>query len=105
MFDCRTCGACCCTLVELQKGDRVPRAMVGPGFTMATTFEHRCIALIGRVGQSATCRIYPDRPRVCREVQAGGEMCKAARALFELPGGDMSDRALADAISNLTRRR
>lgn len=104
-FDCQACGACCCTTVELRVGDRVPRAMIAPGPRMATSIGHRCVALRGPVGERVECSIYADRPAICRAVQAGDEMCHAARALFKLPGGDMSARALGDALSNLLGRR
>jgi hypothetical protein len=30
----------------------------------------RCIALEGRIGEAAQCRIYPQRPSPCREFEA-----------------------------------
>lgn len=75
--------------------------MVTARGTMATSVDHRCIALRGAVGGDVTCRIYADRPKICRQVQAGDEMCRTARALFKLPGGAMTERALEDALDRI----
>ena len=51
----------------------------------------RCVALQGTVGKAARCRIYPQRPSVCREVQPSWEFgatspqCDKARLAHGLP--------------------
>jgi len=51
----------------------------------------RCIALIGRVGESVSCGIYSERPSPCREFGARAsigiceEACNRARAQHGLP--------------------
>jgi Fe-S-cluster containining protein len=42
-----------------------------------------CVAFRGRVGGPCHCRIYVDRPTVCREFTPGGGRCLAARRDFE----------------------
>ena len=39
----------------------------------------RCAALIGRVGERASCGIYEWRPSPCRELEAGSDACNLAR--------------------------
>lgn len=112
LFDCQTCGACCNTEVRLERGDRVPRVLVAPGGRMASLFTpaghptgYRCAALRGDVGTCVSCSIYQDRPAICRRVHVGDTMCLSARALFNLPGGQMDPQFLTDAISSLIRRK
>jgi len=51
----------------------------------------RCIALVGKVGESVKCGIYEHRPDPCREFAAHGlygiqnEACNQARARHGLP--------------------
>ncbi len=44
----------------------------------------RCAALAGEVGNRAHCRVYANRPLVCREFQAGSEDCLMVRRSFHL---------------------
>lgn len=41
--------------------------------------RRRCVALQGEVGKPCGCRIYPDRPSLCREFEAGSPECRQAR--------------------------
>lgn len=103
---CLTCGACCAFFrvsfywreAEVaEKPDAVPvdltedysmhhRAMKG------TNSKHRCrcIALEGKVGESAQCSIYSLRPSPCRDFEASFEdgthkpRCDHARAQYKL---------------------
>lgn len=51
----------------------------------------RCIALIGQIGQSVGCSIYPLRASVCRDFKVSwedgvhNERCDKARAIWGLP--------------------
>jgi hypothetical protein len=84
--DCRTCGACCdtdpswprFTLESDAALSRLPADLVGTaGMRCIGT---RCAALDGVVGHWATCRVYPDRPLVCRDCLRGDDACTDARA-------------------------
>ena len=39
----------------------------------------RCAALVGRIGERASCGIYEWRPSPCRELEAGSDACNRAR--------------------------
>ena len=90
---CVGCGACCAFFrVQYDRTEEVPgglfenlsstqRCMLG------TAVKHRpkCAALIGRIGQNASCSIYESRPTPCRAFTASyadgirNERCEQAR--------------------------
>ena len=93
MIDCQTCGACCASyrvefaIYELDElGGTVPAALTEPvngnRCRMRGTGHTpiRCDALVGEVGARVGCTIYAQRPRPCRELQAGSYACHKARA-------------------------
>lgn len=41
--------------------------------------RRRCVALEGDIGKRCGCRIYSDRPALCREFEAGSLECRQAR--------------------------
>lgn len=102
---CLSCGACCAFFrislhwseAEPDLGGVVPaelteaygrhqRAMRG-----TSAAPVRCIALRGEVGVHAPCRIYAQRPQVCRDLATSWEhgeasaQCDRARAAHGLP--------------------
>jgi Fe-S-cluster containining protein len=100
-YDCTHCGACCCNppanraegfvdYIEvderaplLRRPELVRRLVVvadDGAAHMRLDPEGRCLALRGRLGKQVRCTIYPDRPRACRSVEAGGELCRRYRA-------------------------
>lgn len=109
---CLNCGACCATFrvsfywAEALSLD-LPQQLteqVNPWYScMAGTNQipSRCQALEGEIGQSSRCRIYPQRPSPCHELQAGDEKCRKARlkhGLAPLPAEAFcaaSDNAMA----------
>jgi hypothetical protein len=96
-LDCQQCGACCRAAydcVEVSPRDPVrkkhPELVVVRGpFREIRRNGDRCAALGGGTVQTAdgaepglvpfACSIYEDRPRSCRDFQAGGEHCLTAR--------------------------
>lgn len=88
-LDCRACAACCREGYDL--------VLVSPRDPVARKHPHlvrhqgrlleirrdgpRCAALAGGHGRGEpyACAIYDDRPRCCRELEAGGEHCLVAR--------------------------
>ncbi len=98
--DCRTCGACCTTgaadggrgqlaYLPISKAEskRLPPGVVtlavieGIGSQRSLRFNgDRCAALDGVVGLSCSCRVYDERPRICRVFPPGSPNCVAARA-------------------------
>ena len=89
---CRTCGACCSysadwprfSLESEARLDRIPRELVGDGERGMRCMGTRCAALVGIVGQSTSCAIYPLRPNVCRACSPGDPECREARRHFGL---------------------
>ncbi|WP_324255867.1 YkgJ family cysteine cluster protein [Aquitalea palustris] len=102
---CQRCGACCAAFrvsfhhseLDSEPGGRVP-ARLADEETRSTVrmrgtdyARPRCIALIGRVGESVSCGIYSERPSPCREFGARAsigiyeEACNRARAQHGLP--------------------
>ncbi len=95
---CTTCGACChsyrveFSVYELDSlGGSVPEALTevvdGATCRMRGTgaVPIRCVALEGELGVRALCRIYPQRPRPCAELEEGSYGCNKARARHGLP--------------------
>jgi Fe-S-cluster containining protein len=53
------------------------------GLVMRNQFG-RCVALEGRPGVEVSCKIYEDRPVVCRAMKKGTLACHGMRALSHL---------------------
>ena len=89
---CRTCGACCSYSADLPRFsleseaqlDCIPRELVGDGERGMRCTGTRCAALVGIVGQSTSCAIYPSRPDVCWACSPGDPECREARRNFGL---------------------
>lgn len=96
---CLTCGACCAAFrvaFYWAEADDAPGGIVPVDLTNSLppskrcmkgtdTYEPRCIALDGPVGDCVSCRIYEQRPSPCREVTAGSDQCNRARTRYGLP--------------------
>ena len=94
-FDCTKCGACCFGLAvyltrreaRLYQANRKLKLLIKPqdqGFCMRRTVkESRCFALRGKPG-CCTCKVYDDRPRVCREFEPGSGACIRSREQFHI---------------------
>ena len=88
-LDCQSCGACCYgpeAYVAVTETDRCRMSPRTAGryvvrregrVYLRMTMGH-CSALHARQGHYS-CRIYGERPRVCRSVEAGNRECLAAR--------------------------
>ena len=104
MNPCIACGACCASFRvdfardELQsEGGHVPDGLaveVTDSTCRMRGTDHarpRCAALVGTVGERASCGIYEWRPGPCREfgmlapLGRGDEACSRARARHGLP--------------------
>jgi Fe-S-cluster containining protein len=102
VFDCQTCGACC-TDREPSDGGYVylsrpeSRRLRQLGLTVVQAGGDSflgtrpgqagcvCSAFVGQVGGRCSCSIYQSRPQRCREFEAGGPLCRAARLDAGLP--------------------
>ena len=98
--DCLTCGACCLSplggegYIRLnadeenrlaRRGLPVLEVLADPQdrIVLLGTKSNRngrvCVALTGRLGKQVACTIYPDRPELCRQFEAGSPECRQAR--------------------------
>ena len=103
-LDCRTCGACCAGTGEAPfalpitraEARQLPRDVLGGDPHIPSLPQHRrslraapdanrCAALKGAIGESCSCRVYANRPEVCRVFPAGSPHCLAARAALGVP--------------------
>jgi len=80
MFDCSTCGACCRAfgIVEIVEADEVPEELTiitELGYYRMKPDGFTCCCL----GANNHCKIYPERPMVCRRLVVGGDLCLMAR--------------------------
>ena len=114
LHPCLRCGACCAHFrvvfhwseTEAFLGGKVPLELTEKldhhrvAMRGTNTSRPRCAALQGVVGEAAHCRIYSQRPSVCREVQPSWEFgalsaqCDEARlahGLMVLRPGDWLD--------------
>ena len=95
--DCVTCGACCMAMLAV--GVR-PHEKIAPEDFWDITVEGRegaivvdrfvrrdsetfyCTALEIVNNEKALCRIYNERPQMCRDFEAGSDKCHALRRAF-----------------------
>lgn len=95
---CLSCGACCASFrVDFSvheyedRGGRVPAGLADEitDYTCrmrGTDWARpRCAALVGKVGEKASCGIYEWRPSPCREFAAGSDACNRVRQRHGLP--------------------
>ncbi|QQS39867.1 MAG: YkgJ family cysteine cluster protein [Acidobacteriota bacterium] len=97
--DCQTCGACCGGFVAVptEPDDDVPEEECweivageeGEEYVVDRYIRRResdlaCKHLWGGVGGKVTCKIYDDRPNMCRVFEAGSDRCHALRRAFGL---------------------
>lgn len=84
---CSNCRACCCQLeVMLMGDDAVPRHLTREdewgGEVMRRLEDGWCVALDR---DTLLCKIYAQRPAVCREYEMGGHACAEERAHLDAP--------------------
>jgi hypothetical protein len=89
---CRSCGACCSYSAEWPRFSlesdaqlaRIPAALIADSQGGMRCTADRCAALVGVVGRSTSCAIYPSRPDVCVACLPGDAACLQARRHFGL---------------------
>lgn len=78
---CATCAACCCRLEVLLLTDTgVPRQYIATdpwGRQVMSRLDDGWCAALDR--NTLRCRIYAERPLLCREYSTGGEDCLIER--------------------------
>ena len=115
--ECVTCGLCCSFPLIVPVTLRDSERLKSYCDILLDDSEHeivvdrvlprgedgRCVNLRGTLGQEIGCTIYEDRPRVCRDFDAGSDRCHAYRRMygFEPP---LPEREVAIALERLQAR-
>jgi len=83
---CDDCGGACCQNVAILVGKMTQDQIAWAEMRGTVETNQRGVSLwrlpvrCRKLDYRGRCMIYQDRPNVCREFEAGGERCKAARA-------------------------
>ncbi len=116
--DCQTCGACCIAMlcVGVRPDEKVADDdywnitvatdagdMTVDRFMRRSSETFMCSALEIEDGERAVCRIYADRPRICRDFEAGSDKCHALRRAFGYEPFLTLDE-MSEALAKLERR-
>lgn len=95
--ECMTCGACCASFVcvDLEPDNPISSEdcwdISKPGecgefvvdrFIKRKDVDFSCTALNGKIGEDVSCRVYENRPRMCRQFEAGSDRCRAVRRAY-----------------------
>jgi uncharacterized protein len=86
---CAGCGLCCHLVVELIAGtDRVPEDMVAYHDGVPCMDQRGNGACVALHPVTNLCTIYERRPKVCRDFEWGGDLCrKTIAGLIVTPRG------------------
>jgi len=116
--ECLTCGLCCSSFltVHVHRDDPAPRESYWEINVEARKREltvdrvlkrepegGRCISLNGELGKELSCKIYEDRPNLCREFETGSDKCHALRRISGLEP-PLADHEMVNALMNLLNR-
>ncbi len=112
--ECIPCGACCIYGLVIPINRREPEPLrryleitldEAEDVVVERVFERgddgRCINLGGVVGQEIGCKVYPDRPQICRDFDAGSDRCFGYRRMYGIDP-PLSDAELAEAEHKLS---
>ncbi len=112
--DCVTCGACCVYGLVIPINRREPEPLTryievtldhAPDVVIERVFERdeadgRCVNMAGEVGVEIGCTVYPDRPQICRDFDAGSDRCFGYRRMYGIDP-PLGEEALAEALEKL----
>jgi uncharacterized protein len=116
--DCVTCGACCMAMlcVGVRPHENIPAedywdiTVEGAGgdivvdrFVRRDAETFYCAALEIVNNERALCRIYNERPQICRDFEAGSDKCHALRRAFGYEPF-LSLEEMPEAIAKLENR-
>ena len=107
--ECQTCGACCTsrawgrgekglsfvdltTKRDIKRMGKLLPVLTEPNYLSPTGLSmkirgapesrsSRCVALFGVVGKDVSCEAYEWRPAICRDFDAGSDLCHEVRKL------------------------
>ena len=114
--DCIPCGACCVYGLVIPINRREPEPLKrymeitldeAPDIVIERAFERdetdgRCVNMAGEVGVEIGCTVYPDRPQICRDFDAGSDRCFGYRRMYGIDP-PLSDEELEKALEKLDR--
>ncbi len=112
--DCVTCGACCVygLVIPINRRDPEPLQRYievtldeAPDVVIERVFQRderdgRCVNMAGDVGVEIGCTVYPDRPQICRDFDAGSDRCFGYRRMYGIDP-PLNDEELAAALGKL----
>lgn len=115
--DCISCGACCIYGLVIPINRREPEPLQkyleitldgADDLVIERVLERdktdgRCTNLAGVVGQEIGCKVYPDRPQICRDFDAGSDRCFGYRRMYGIDPL-LTDAVLAEAEEKLNGR-
>lgn len=115
--ECVPCGACCVYGLIIPINRREPEPLRryievtlddAPEVVVERVFERderdgRCVNMAGEVGVEIGCTVYPDRPQICRDFDAGSDRCFGYRRMYGIDP-PLSDVELAAALEKLDAR-
>lgn len=113
--DCISCGACCLYgLIPIERRDPEPISeyvevmadhsdVIIERALFRNETDGRCRHLAGEIARNVGCNIYPDRPRTCRDFEAGSDRCFGYRRMFGIDP-PLDDDELALALGKLEGR-
>jgi len=113
--ECVTCGVCCAfalivpvRLVDTPQlseywdvvSDETANEVVIQRVLPRDIATGRCSHLGGELGKEIACSIYPTRPSLCREFEAGSDRCHEYRRMYGIDP-QLSENDLANEIASL----
>ena len=115
--ECIPCGACCVHGLIIPIDRREPEPLEqyvevtlddAPNVVVERLFERifedgRCANLTGEIGVEIGCAVYPNRPRICRDFEAGSDRCFGHRRMAGIDP-PLSEAELTEALEKLNAR-
>ena len=112
--DCIPCGACCVYGLVIPINRRNPEPLGrfieitlddAPEVVIERAFERdgsdgRCVNMAGEVGVEIGCKVYLDRPQICRDFDAGSDRCFGYRRMYGIDP-PLTEIELAEALDKL----
>jgi Fe-S-cluster containining protein len=115
--ECIPCGACCVYGLIIPINRREPEPLEryievtldeAPDVVIERAFERddrdgRCVNMAGEVGVEIGCTVYPDRPQICRDFDAGSDRCFGYRRMYGIDPL-LTEAELEEALEKLDAR-
>ncbi len=114
---CVVCGVCCLipqvVAVSAREAERLPaytevvldaehESVVVSRFIPRSN-DSRCVNLVGTFGKEVGCTVYEDRPKCCRDFEAGSDRCHEYRRMYGLDP-QLTTKQVESAMAKLNVR-